>query len=157
MDSDPRRDRNLPQRAFDSLTMGVAPATSADLDGSLASSQLTQLRMAFSSQANVEAFEQLASSLNAEMRSELAFEVPALAGASLTGRLCRLDAARRDADHQSAGPDAGLANHRPACRSRFASTRRPTTSRSAVWLSKVSRKRTQVEFPVHFPPPCGEL
>jgi VCBS repeat-containing protein len=84
MDGDVRRDRNLAPRAFDSLTMGVAPATSADLAGSLASLQLTQLRMAFSSLANVAAFEQLASSLNAEMRSELAFEVPALAGASLT-------------------------------------------------------------------------
>lgn len=83
-DGDARRDRGLTQTVFNSLETALSPTATTQLASSLASSQLTQLRMAFSSQANVAAFEQLATSLNAEMQGELAFEVPALAGASLT-------------------------------------------------------------------------
>jgi hypothetical protein len=83
-DGDARRDRGLTQTVFNSLETGLSPTATTQLASSMASLQLTQLRMAFSSQANVAAFEQMATSLNAEMQSELAFEVPALAGASLT-------------------------------------------------------------------------
>lgn len=83
-DGDARRDRGITQTVLNTLETGLAPTSTTQLASSLASLQLTQLRMAFSSQANVAAFEQLATSLNAEMQGELAFEVPALAGASLT-------------------------------------------------------------------------
>jgi VCBS repeat-containing protein len=83
-DSDSQRERSHIQRALDSLITSGPQATVVDLAGSMASLQLTQLRHAFTSQANVAAFEQIAQSLNAEMGGELAFEVPALAGASLT-------------------------------------------------------------------------
>ena len=83
-DSDAQRERSHWQRTFESIVTAGPQATAVDLASSMASLQLTQLRHTFSSQANVAAFEQIAQSFNAEIGSELAFEVPALAGASLT-------------------------------------------------------------------------
>lgn len=83
-ESDTPRERSRSQEVLETLIVEGPHAAIVNLASSVTSAEILQLRHTFTSQSNVTAFEQIAESLNAEMKQELIFEVPALAGASLT-------------------------------------------------------------------------